>query len=553
MKLHPEFKMFDDEVGSVEIFREDHIEKIFFQRCALAKVLTQADRTRVEQTVDRTTVHEKLADFTEKVDDLYETLVARSENLRSPTRRVLTNPRLQSTLRKLANIAALIINLLVILYSSLQPVPAAAVALFVVIMVLGGCLIAVMAFFMLTGFLLEFNIQMKTSWRHYVLERQKEEPDWKPEEHKGLARWRKFLALLGIGRFWMVLILLVSSILGVSQSPYWFCVQLFDLVIQSDTLLNVLRSITKNYQQLILTFVLILLVIYYYATFGYLFFSAAILKDAAEGEEQTSACSSVIECFVTVLAQFPSQGTVLMSALMWANPGSQGYWGFIYELTFFIISNVILLNIFFGIIVDTFSELREEKAHIKEDIEGRCFICGIDAATFDREGIGFRHHSEEEHNMWEYFHLYCALHELYKSAGNNETAFDGNQSHLWRLISNKDISFYPIGHSLSRNNLTTSTAKAQKVSKKVLMAQLVQGIGQLAERMENFERDLRTKGDNITTMRSEVTERIRPDSLESVDASLKAIKQTVTETQQQAATVLSVDALAELTQSVSAE
>jgi len=49
----------------------------------------------------------------------------------------------------------------------------------------------------------------------------------------------------------------------------------------------------------------------------------------------------------------------------------------IFDLSFFIIVIIIGLNIIFGIIVDTFSQLRDEKNFIEEDNKRVCFICSL--------------------------------------------------------------------------------------------------------------------------------------------------------------------------------
>jgi len=50
---------------------------------------------------------------------------------------------------------------------------------------------------------------------------------------------------------------------------------------------------------------------------------------------------------------------------------------YVFDLSFFIIVIVIGLNVIFGIIVDTFSELRDEKHRIEDDIQNYCFICSL--------------------------------------------------------------------------------------------------------------------------------------------------------------------------------
>lgn len=59
-----------------------------------------------------------------------------------------------------------------------------------------------------------------------------------------------------------------------------------------------------------------------------------------------------------------------------------------------------------GIIVDTFSQLREEQAHRDEEMTSKCFICSLPAYRFEKFG-GFKKHIAQDHNMWMY--LYCTI------------------------------------------------------------------------------------------------------------------------------------------------
>ena len=55
----------------------------------------------------------------------------------------------------------------------------------------------------------------------------------------------------------------------------------------------------------------------------------------------------------------------------------------VYDVAFFVFISVLLLNIIFGIIIDTFGNLREIQA---EDLRLRrsfCFICGLPKEDFD--------------------------------------------------------------------------------------------------------------------------------------------------------------------------
>lgn len=62
-----------------------------------------------------------------------------------------------------------------------------------------------------------------------------------------------------------------------------------------------------------------------------------------------------------------------------ADPASPDYAArVIFDLSFFIVIIVILINLIFGVIIDTFSELRDERESILEDIHNYCFICSLE-------------------------------------------------------------------------------------------------------------------------------------------------------------------------------
>ena len=47
-----------------------------------------------------------------------------------------------------------------------------------------------------------------------------------------------------------------------------------------------------------------------------------------------------------------------------------------YDLLFFFIVIIIVLNLIFGVIIDTFADLRSEKTQKEEILKNSCFICG---------------------------------------------------------------------------------------------------------------------------------------------------------------------------------
>lgn len=59
----------------------------------------------------------------------------------------------------------------------------------------------------------------------------------------------------------------------------------------------------------------------------------------------------------------------------------------IYDLLFFFMVIIIVLNLIFGVIIDTFADLRSEKQKKEEILKTSCFICGKTAQSNVLKGM----------------------------------------------------------------------------------------------------------------------------------------------------------------------
>jgi hypothetical protein len=106
---------------------------------------------------------------------------------------------------------------------------------------------------------------------------------------------------------------------------------------------------------------------------------------------------------------------------------------------------VVLLNIFFGIIIDTFGKLRNLKVEREAETANKCFICGVDAHDFVKDGsssgtLSFKQHREERHNLWNY--LSFAMH-LWHQPREKDSSVEMTVRACMEL---GDVSWFPIGH-----------------------------------------------------------------------------------------------------------
>jgi inositol 1,4,5-triphosphate receptor type 1 len=105
-------------------------------------------------------------------------------------------------------------------------------------------------------------------------------------------------------------------------------------------------------------------------------------KESKKEEENDAikerACDSLLMCIITTLNQGLRNGGGIGDVLRSPSSAEPLFMArVIYDLLFFFIVIIIILNLIFGVIIDTFADLRSEKQQKEEIIKNTCFICGM--------------------------------------------------------------------------------------------------------------------------------------------------------------------------------
>ena len=79
-------------------------------------------------------------------------------------------------------------------------------------------------------------------------------------------------------------------------------------------------------------------------------------------------------------------GDQLLQLSFKTNNNNGFYLRYVIDVSFFLVISICILKIVFGIIIDTFAELREGKTNLEYDKNNICFVCGIERFQFDRFG-----------------------------------------------------------------------------------------------------------------------------------------------------------------------
>ncbi|XP_048112717.1 inositol 1,4,5-trisphosphate receptor type 2-like isoform X2 [Alosa alosa] len=251
----------------------------------------------------------------------------------------------------------------------------------------------------------------------------------------------------------------VVCMLGLLVHEFFYSFLLFDLVYREETLLNVIKSVTRNGRSIILTAVLALILVYLFSIVGFLFFkddfriSVEPLKPLAhlllmssdeEGDETEQMCDTLIRCIMTVLNHGLRNGGGIGDILRKPSKEEALFVArVIYDLLFFFIVIIIVLNLIFGVIIDTFADLRSEKQRKEEILKTTCFICGLERDKFDNKTVSFEEHSSAEHNMWHYLYFLVLVRV------KDPTEYTGPESYVAQMIKKKNLDWFPRMRAMS--------------------------------------------------------------------------------------------------------
>nr|XP_049462990.1 inositol 1,4,5-trisphosphate receptor isoform X4 [Anopheles coluzzii] len=285
---------------------------------------------------------------------------------------------------------------------------------------------------------------------------------------------------------------LLFCVFGVLLHPFFFSILLFDVVYREETLLNVIRSVTRNGRSIILTAVLALILVYMFSIIGYMFFrddflvpvdeeytppaiptagDAGCTGDSATvshmvppdvvdqvvqatcskppgtasteladdgGEMKERGCDSMIMCIITTLNQGLRNGGGIGDILRAPSRKETLFVPrVVYDLLFFFIVIIIVLNLIFGVIIDTFADLRSEKQQKELILKNTCFICGLNRSAFDNKTVSFEEHIKNEHNMWHYLYFIVLV------KVKDPTEFTGPESYVHAMVKANIQDWFP--------------------------------------------------------------------------------------------------------------
>uniref|UniRef100_UPI00398F64F4 inositol 1,4,5-trisphosphate-gated calcium channel ITPR2 isoform X2 n=1 Tax=Pristiophorus japonicus TaxID=55135 RepID=UPI00398F64F4 len=326
----------------------------------------------------------------------------------------------------------------------------------------------------------------------------------------------------------------VVCMLGLFAHEFFYSFLLFDLVYREETLLNVIKSVTRNGRSIILTAVLALILVYLFSIVGFLFLQDDFIMEVdrleknktplsvhesaygsplnnkekvcrencsiasiAAAEDQDDArpeqtCDTLLMCIVTVLNQGLRNGGGVGDVLRKPSKNEPLFVArVVYDLLFFFVVIIIVLNLIFGVIIDTFADLRSEKQKKEEILKTTCFICGLERDKFDNKTVSFEEHIKVEHNMWHYLYFIVLI------KVKDPTEYTGPESYVAQMIAEKNLDWFPRMRAISlvSNEGDSEQNEIRSLQDKLetTMNLVIQLSGQLSELKEQMTEQRKNK------------------------------------------------------------
>ena len=270
--------------------------------------------------------------------------------------------------------------------------------------------------------------------------------------NKNVSKWEVFYtsvieSMLTNREMNILLITLILYILYfVTQSSMFLVIPTIFIANIIPTLFDIFKSIKMKFTNMITVLMFTYLVVYLFmwVTYFYmadLFVFDNVLEKSSGAEINESFCYSSLQCFLFMLNQGVRSGGGIGDVIEKVSYQSD-VWFFLfrfgYDMLFFILVILVLGNVFLGIIVDTFAELRDENTMKENDKRNICFICQLSRDACLTRNIDFNKHVKNEHFIWNYVYFLTYLHV------SNPNDFNRLENSVWSKLEEQDFGWIPI-------------------------------------------------------------------------------------------------------------
>ena len=261
--------------------------------------------------------------------------------------------------------------------------------------------IIIVIFWLLTKYLLYYEIE-KAKYKEKHYDKNNLDDNQLTFIDKFIIRWK---AIFGKGELTPFLCYIIFTILGcIEKLRFLYCFSLLSIVSLNQTLKNIAKSLILKGNSLAWTVVFTFVLLYEFAGWAF-YYQRDRFYETAGRDKPDQMCQSLLYCFLTMINNgmrwHCGVGKITRSESYILH-----FWTFVhrfaFDLLFFWLIEAIMLKIVYGMILDSFGELRQAHYLIEQDMANNCFICNVEKDECEKNNISFQEHCDEVHNVWDY-------------------------------------------------------------------------------------------------------------------------------------------------------
>uniref|UniRef100_A0A7S1L3A4 Ion transport domain-containing protein n=1 Tax=Alexandrium catenella TaxID=2925 RepID=A0A7S1L3A4_ALECA len=214
----------------------------------------------------------------------------------------------------------------------------------------------------------------------------------------------------------------------------------------------------------------------------------------------TSGCATLLDC---LYAHFDYG---FRSAPVW-HSAKLTPMRFLFDYLYNLVIILIMAAIISGIIIDNFSNLRDEQKDIEEAKSSVCFICSLGKSELQRKGVNFESHIYQDHYMWAYARFLLYLKETPR------TNLTGPESNVAKMMKVNNTSFFPLYKCIKTESSEGGEAHKEREVQvrdmdafKTSFRLVSDNTGHIMKAEQTFRSELRDLKESVMQATSKITE-----------------------------------------------
>ncbi len=240
----------------------------------------------------------------------------------------------------------------------------------------------------------------------------------------------------------------VISMIGVwiKQGIAIFSLNLLAIININETLKGIVVAIYMEKGDVGSTLFLLIILVYLYTNLGFFLIQKDFTAEIEIEGYEDNYCESLVFCFLTNIdAGIRARGGAADQMIRVSFERNNAHYisRIFYDVTYFLICIIIMIDLVFGILLGTFSKLREEERMKENDRINHCFICHKSRAVVEKNKEDFDVHRNVTHYIWNYveYMIFLNLSDFHDLNASNSFAREclNNNSYIFLPTSKEDI------------------------------------------------------------------------------------------------------------------